>query len=733
MSNQSPLSTSTTNLYKENIITTPYERVISIINDAIKFINKISKTQGKLIKDLSWVIKIITSHSLYTYEIKDNEKIEKYSQENPNFKQFVDFVNEYNEDVIQMNKKTNIINSNSLQISNKLQIPSFKLKKSNFLLKSYNNSNIYHRNKEKMSNDNLTYSYSPNEILKNSRKLQLNSFRQVLQNKQTLNTINQQINNNYLNLKNQYKNVTQVKSMDFSMKKVKGTQLEPFSSTFNLISNSDINYNNKYHNNNKKLKEIVIIPDIYNNNIEIKTKSQSEKKKSMMPRIESNQSLSNEKIEIQNQTQKNFIIPKIDNIISENNINPNQILSKEFNIFQLNTLVGYDNVLPIMGKIILGAFGLINNNIIQVNKLDTFLYNISRQYFQSTLYHNALHGADVTHTISLFFLNSQAEKICDTNILDILSIFIAALGHDLGHPGLNNNFHINANTDIAITYNDKNCLENFHSCKLFQTLKKEENDIFEKLNDNERKIIRKRMIREILSTDMIFHGKVMSVIKAKIILIFNEDKNEKKFELFSNNASNKFEEQQELLNFLIHSADLAHNTKLFNISIKWVELLSNEFWIQGDKEKSMNLPISFLCDREKIDVPRSQIGFIKGFVIPIFEILVTIFPTLNYTIDNAKNNLERWEELADEHRLTGWSPKRTTKKKSGNENNYSLNKFSKRISQFNFGKRISQIKFSNKRISQINVHFLNKLTQKNKDFDNDLKINVTSQKENLNS
>ena len=733
MSNQSPLSTSTTNLYKENIITTPYERVISIINDAIKFINKISKNQGKLIKDLSWVIKIITSHSLYTYEIKDNEKIEKYSQENPNFKQFVDFVNEYNEDVIQMNKKTNIINSNSLQISNKLQIHSFKLKKYNFLLKSYNNSNIYHRNKEKMSNDNLTYSYSPNEILKNSRKLQLNSFRQVLQNKPTLNTINQQINNNYLNLKNQYKNVTQVKSMDFSTKKVKGTQLEPFSSTFNLISNSDINYNNKYHNNKKKLKEIVIIPDIYNNNIEIKTKSQSEKKKSMMPRIESNQTLSNEKIEIQNQTQKNFIIPKIDNIISENNINPNQILSKEFNIFQLNTLVGYDNVLPIMGKIILGAFGLINNNIIQVNKLDTFLYNISRQYFQSTLYHNALHGSDVTHTISLFFLNSQAEKICDTNILDILSIFIAALGHDLGHPGLNNNFHINANTDIAITYNDKNCLENFHSCKLFQTLKKEENDIFEKLNNNERKIIRNRMIREILSTDMIFHGKVMSVIKAKIILIFNEDKNEKKFELFSNNASNKFEEQQELLNFLIHCADLAHNTKLFNISIKWVELLSNEFWIQGDKEKSMNLPISFLCDREKIDVPRSQIGFIKGFVIPIFEILVTIFPTLNYTIDNAKNNLERWEELADEHRLTGWSPKRTTKKKSGNENNYSLNKFSKRISQFNFGKRISQIKFSNKRISQINVHFLNKLTEKNKNFDDNLKINVTSQKENLNS
>ena len=52
----------------------------------------------------------------------------------------------------------------------------------------------------------------------------------------------------------------------------------------------------------------MIIPDIYNNNIEIKTKSQSEKKKSMMPRIESNQSLSNEKIEIQEN--KNIVLEK---------------------------------------------------------------------------------------------------------------------------------------------------------------------------------------------------------------------------------------------------------------------------------------------------------------------------------------------------------------------------------------------------------------------------------------
>ena len=125
----SELTTNNSNIYKENIITTPYEKVLTIINDAIRYISMTSKTQGKLIKELSWVIKVITSHSLYTYELKDNDAIEKYSHENPDFKQFVDFVNAYNEDVIQMNKKTNIINSKTLKMSNQLNIPSFKLKK----------------------------------------------------------------------------------------------------------------------------------------------------------------------------------------------------------------------------------------------------------------------------------------------------------------------------------------------------------------------------------------------------------------------------------------------------------------------------------------------------------------------------------------------------------------------------------------------------------------------------
>ncbi len=63
------------------------------------------------------------------------------------------------------------------------------------------------------------------------------------------------------------------------------------------------------------------------------------------------------------------------------------------------------------------------------------------------------------------------------------------------------------------------------------------------------------------------------------------------------------EEKQTLFDYFIHSADLGNNTKVFDISLKWVELLSNEFWLQGDTEKKMNLNISFLCDRDTTIVP----------------------------------------------------------------------------------------------------------------------------------
>ena len=310
-----------------------------------------------------------------------------------------------------------------------------------------------------------------------------------------------------------------------------------------------------------------------------------------------------------------------------------------------------------------------------VDKLDPFLISVTNQYLTSTLYHNSLHGADITQTICLFFNNSNAEEVCHAQVIDLLSIIIAALGHDIGHPGLTNTFQINSSSDMAITYNDSSCLENFHLCTLFKTIRKDEYNIFEKLSPQDYKNIRKKMISEILATDMAIHGKVLNNIRSKIpeYLLTNEKENNKnkikKFELITdiNNEQTTNEEKQALFDYFIHSADLGHNTKIFNISLRWVKLLSEEFWLQGDKERKMNLNISFLCDRDTTIVPKSQVGFIGGFIIPTYNFLVIMFPTLSYTIENAKDNLNKWQKLADEGRKKGWSPEKK-KEEEANDN-----------------------------------------------------------------
>jgi hypothetical protein len=305
--------------------------------------------------------------------------------------------------------------------------------------------------------------------------------------------------------------------------------------------------------------------------------------------------------------------------------------------------------------------GLVNSKILSVKKLDSFLTTVSNKYKKTTLYHNSLHGADVTQSLCIYFLNSNAEEIGEVTVLDLLGMIVSALGHDLGHPGFNNNFLINARSDLAITYNDASCLENFHTSFLFKILRKDENNIIEKFSVQNYKTIRKRMISQILATDMANHGETISLIRSKI----NTWKEEgtRRFNLLSGNEKTKFDEQQSLLNYMIHMADLGHNCKKFEISKIWIKLLCEEFWMQGDQEKEKGLPISFMCDRNKIDVPGSQVGFLKGFILSSFDCLVTMFPKLQYNIDNAERNIKMWKKLQDEKKLLGWNPEKEKKEK----------------------------------------------------------------------
>ena len=377
-----------------------------------------------------------------------------------------------------------------------------------------------------------------------------------------------------------------------------------------------------------------------------------------------------------NNNNNNIILVKdgrvpLDTLISKYYEDLKVMIDNDFDIFDFKLKVGYKNVLPLMCHCILKVLGLLDNRIILLSKLEPFLYTISDSYKETTLYHNSLHGADVTQSLCIYFINTNAEEICEASVLDLLGMIISAMGHDLGHPGLTNNFHINASSELAITYNDASCLENYHCSFLFRIIRKDETNIFEKLSVENYKKIRKRMISQILATDMANHGEVISLIRTKIKPFEEDDKQIKdpknNFVLLSGNEKTKFDEQQILFNYLIHCADLGHNCKKYEISKKWVKELCEEFWSQGDKEKSLGIPVSFLCDREKIDVPSSQVGFLRGLILTTFDSLVEIFPNLKFTMNNAKRNISLWQKLVEQKRATGWTPKKEKNKEKGKD------------------------------------------------------------------
>ena len=752
------------NVFSSNIISTPAEKVLLILNDAKNFIQNHSKGQFALIASLDWAIEVITSRSLYSYEFKEKEKVKKLSEENPEFKELVDFVTEYNEKVIKMNRKYNYILTDKLLQKPSINLNKKKIKrKSSFIKENSKLSNIFDLIDEENTENIISNTESKNDNINKYNNKEENNLSEYTNTEintdyNTINNINDNnisINNNNKNenkinnkkkqLNNKKKN-KQIININDEMEDNETNQGFEFLKGYFKTKATDIKNEIRKKSHDKKAKnKFIFFPSVQKisitiNNNDISNKNNNslsndlikDNKFGIKPINRQRRNSSNNMVNIFfsgiNRDKDPFNIRKsfgtdksiphiikdqypfinIHNRLKHDGYDISKIINeKNFDIFTLKDIIGYNNVLPFVGRIILENLGLIDEEILCVQKLDPFLIAVSNQYKPEVLYHNCLHGTDVTQSCYMFFTYSNVEKIAQTNVLDLLSIFIAALGHDIAHPGLTNTFHINDSTEIAIIYNDISVLENFHASTLFKTIRKTETNIFEKLTPIDYKMIRKRMISEILATDMALHGKVLSVIKSKMTL--TDDGKTYKLNLISGDERTRIDEQQSLLDFMIHLADLAHNTRPFNISIKWVELLSEEFWKQGDIEKEHNLPVSFLCDRENINVPQSQKGFLSGFILSTYECLGNIFPSLRYTYENANNNLKEWQKLMNEGRMKGWTPKKDNAKINKNKLKRAITK------NFDFQ----------------NSNFLQGLKEKEKEKNDDK--NIENEKQNLNN
>ena len=193
--------------------------------------------------------------------------------------------------------------------------------------------------------------------------------------------------------------------------------------------------------------------------------------------------------------------------------------------------------------------------------------------------------------------------------LEILSIIISHLAHDVGHPGYTNRFLVNFRDQLAIKCNkyidnDISVLENMHCCLTFSLLSEPDKNVLESLEDDQYIIVRKLIIELILATDMGKHFEFVGIFKSKY---------------YSSENFETLEYKLDILKMLIKAADIGHAAKKTDIHSNWSFLICEEFFRQGDIERDSGKSISMYCNRETTVISKSQIGFLKNIALPVYE------------------------------------------------------------------------------------------------------------------
>ncbi|XP_043867406.1 cAMP-specific 3',5'-cyclic phosphodiesterase isoform X7 [Drosophila mojavensis] len=265
-----------------------------------------------------------------------------------------------------------------------------------------------------------------------------------------------------------------------------------------------------------------------------------------------------------------------------------------------------------------------------------FMTTLEDHYVKDNPFHNSLHAADVTQSTNVL-LNTPALEGVFTP-LEVGGALFAACIHDVDHPGLTNQFLVNSSSELALMYNDESVLENHHLAVAFKLLQNQGCDIFCNMQKKQRQTLRKMVIDIVLSTDMSKHMSLLADLKTMV--------ETKKVAGSGVLLLDNYTDRIQVLENLVHCADLSNPTKPLPLYRRWVALLMEEFFLQGDKEREHGMDISPMCDRHNATIEKSQVGFIDYIVHPLWETWADlVHPDAQDILDTLEENRDYYQSM----------------------------------------------------------------------------------------
>ncbi|KAI8430541.1 hypothetical protein MSG28_000776 [Choristoneura fumiferana] len=126
-----------------------------------------------------------------------------------------------------------------------------------------------------------------------------------------------------------------------------------------------------------------------------------------------------------------------------------QSVQWKFNAFTLENVSG-GRCLPVLCVHLFHIYGLITYFKLDAAKTWKLFSLIEEGYHSSNPYHNSIHAADVTQAMHCFLQQKQIRDHLEP--LEVMASLIAAIAHDMDHPGVNQPFLIATSNHLAALY-----------------------------------------------------------------------------------------------------------------------------------------------------------------------------------------------------------------------------------------------------------------------------------------
>jgi len=266
-------------------------------------------------------------------------------------------------------------------------------------------------------------------------------------------------------------------------------------------------------------------------------------------------------------------------------------------------------------------------------------------------YHNRIHVADVLQALYASTLEGGGlHTLCRNDPLLLMAVLLAAVIHDIDHPGTNNDFLMRSGHPIALQYEDNkegSPLELHHIQTGLGLLRREENNFLEPLSMEEWELLWAIVREMVLNTDMKMHMPFLE--KAKL-------------RASDDGLSSQADEDPCIItekglvmaaiqfSMAMKCADLGHCLRPPSLHIRWTQAVTSEFYRQGDWEAKLGLPVTqgMFRPAEESEIYQSQAWFLETYLCPMFEQWCTISECerSRAMLVALERNIKQWKRLA---------------------------------------------------------------------------------------